>query len=76
MMARAMEGRLYGYEGISGKIYRIRLDKLERIVRARNVRFIEEPINDDVKEDHEDPIYEATFKDDAFITKTDTVVGI
>ncbi len=44
MMARAMEGKLCGYEGVSGKIYRVVLNKIGRIVRVRDVRFIKELI--------------------------------
>ncbi len=61
MLAKAMTGKLCGYEGQSGKVYRIRLDNTRRIVRARDARFIEDFQAKD--EDREDPIHEATFED-------------
>ncbi len=62
MMARAMEGKLCGYEGLSGKIYCVRLNYLGKIVRVRDVRFVEEQMPD-VPDDADNPIYEATFED-------------
>lgn len=63
MLARAMVGKLCRYKGQSGKVYRIRLDNSGRIVRARDTRFIENPI--DIEEDYnpDNPIYEVTFED-------------
>ncbi|KAL2016242.1 hypothetical protein VTK56DRAFT_4018 [Thermocarpiscus australiensis] len=60
MLAKALEGKLCGYEGNTGKVYRIRLNS-GRIVRARDARFIEEFDGDDTPGD--EPIYEATFDD-------------
>ena len=65
MMAKAMEGKLVGYEGNSGKIYRIVLKHTNRFVRARDARFIEDVDNRFTEEDDnpEDPIYEVSFND-------------
>ena len=65
MMAKAMEGKLVGYEGNSGKIYRIVLKHTNRFVRARDARFIEDVDNRFTEEDDnpEDPIYKVSFND-------------
>jgi hypothetical protein len=65
MMAKAMEGKLVGYEGNSGKIYRIVLKHTNRFVRARDARFIEDVDNRFTEKDDnpEDPIYEVSFND-------------
>ncbi|KAK4032297.1 hypothetical protein C8A01DRAFT_20615, partial [Parachaetomium inaequale] len=62
MLANAIEGKLCGYEGNSGKVYRIRLNKTGRIVRAKDAQFIKGLFEPDMAADNE-PIYEATFKD-------------
>ncbi|KAK3946798.1 hypothetical protein QBC32DRAFT_200221, partial [Pseudoneurospora amorphoporcata] len=47
MLAKAVVGKLCGYEGLTGKVYKIRLNNSGKIIRARDARFIEErhPLN-------------------------------
>ncbi len=45
MMAKAVLGRLYGYEGTHGRVYLVRLDKSGKVVRVRDVTFHEEDDN-------------------------------
>ena len=65
MMNKAIEGRLYGYEGVHGKIYRVKLQKSGKIIRVRDVRFHEEHNTDQTDETEPEGI--AAFEDDYVI---------
>lgn len=65
MMAKAFKGRMFGYEGHHGKIYRIRLDDEGRIIRARDVKFHEAGVPDE--DDTDNPIHVTEFEEDEVI---------
>ena len=61
IMVKVMVGKLCGYEGQISKVYCIRLEYSSRIIRVRDVRFIEDhPFNTYNKS--VPPIYKAIFK--------------
>ncbi|KAK3948337.1 hypothetical protein QBC32DRAFT_176819, partial [Pseudoneurospora amorphoporcata] len=47
ILAKAVVRKLYGYESLTRKVYKIRLNNGGKIIRTRNAKFIEErhPLN-------------------------------
>jgi Pol polyprotein len=61
MAPRAEKGFLVGYEGLHGHIYKVYIPSQHTIVRARDVRFYEQNLNDQNEDLDLDIEYEATF---------------